>query len=1190
MDAGLALSDPDNPILSQARVRILAGYVQSEDELSFVNQLGITGSWDAVTGTLLLTGAASPADYQAALRTVAFRNLSDSPSGTRTVSFVVNDGIADSAAATRGIVLAPQNDAPVIIVPGPQTASEDTPLVFSPGTGNQIAIGDVDAGGNPVRLNLSATNGTVSLLQTTGLTFLGGADGTGSMSFTGTVADINAALSGLRFLAAGDYVGPADVQILVDDLGNTGGGPLAASRTVLINVTSVNDAPAGTDKTLTTSEETAYAFSVLDFGFTDPKDGPDDSFQAIRVATLPGGGTLTNNGVPVTAGAFVGVADLLAGKLVYTPFANASGVGYATLGFQVQDSGGTAGGGSDLDPLVRTLTIDVAAVNDPPVNAVPASQSTPGGTPLTFSSANGNAITVSDIDENGGGLGITLTGVNGTLTLSTIAGLSGVTGNGTASLSFRGSPDGINDALDGLMFTPNAGFFGAGGLQIVTDDLGNTGSPGPLQAMSSVAIDVTYTAPSLTVNATPLSYVENDPATPVDGGLSIGAGTLGVLNGATVNITGNYVNGQDLLNYNAGVLPGGVGAVWDASAGALTFSGTATLAQYEALLRSVTYRNLSDIPATALRTITFTLDDGASIVSNARQVGVTAVNDAPGVALPVSQSTAINTSLVLSSGNGNAITVSDVDAGGAPLRVTLLASNGNATLASTTGLSLLVGNGTSNIVFTASLANINNALNGLVFTPNTSYTGSASLQVAVDDQGNTGSGGAKLTNPTLFISVIYMPPNLTTTGGALAYAENAAATPVDPGLTLAPGNVNPLTGAQARIASNYVIGEDTLTYNSGALPGGVVANWNPATGTLSFTGNATAAAYQALLRSVSYGNGSDAPSTATRIVTFTANDGLGSDIASKQVAVTAVNDAPTVSVIADQSIPQGSSGGPIAFTIGDLETTPASLVVTAASSNGTLLPNANITLGGSGANRTISFTPLASQYGSATITLSVFDGTDTTLQSFDLTVVPPNLPPMLSVTTLSVAENAANGTVVGNVGAVDPDPEKSFSKIYWTDYFDNQIKRANLDGSGVETLISGLNDPAGIAIDYAGGKLYFADTGSNRIYRANLDGSGLQAIVTSGLNTPVSVKVDSANGKLYWADSGTAKIQRANLDGTGVQDLLTSANGLSAPTSLDLDLVNGKIYWTDDGTNQVERANLDGSGMSDAGRPASATP
>ncbi len=602
VDAGLNLSDPDNPILDHAQVRIVSGYVQGDDELSFVNQLGITGSWDAMTGTLLLTGAASPADYRTALRTVAFRNSSDDLSGTRTVSFVVNDGIADSAAATRGITLMPQNDAPLITVPGSQTAREDTPLVFSPGTGNQIAIGDVDAGANPVRLSLLATNGTLNLLQTTGLTFLSGADGTGSMSFSGRVADINAALSGLRFLAAGDYVGPADVQILVDDLGNTGGGPLSASRTVLINVTSVNDAPVGTDGTVTTSEETAHVFSVLEFGFADPKDSPGDLFQAVKIVTLPGGGTLTHNGVPVTPGDFVGVADILAGDLVYTPFGNANGAGYANLGFQVQDGGGTADGGADLDSLVRTLTIDVNAVNDAPVNTVPSGASTPLGTPLTFSSANGNAITVSDIDENGGGLGVTLTATNGTVTLATTAGLLGVTGNGTGSVSFSGSTDDINGALDGLVLTPSAGFFGAGSLQIVTDDLGNTGSPGPLQAMDSIS-DPRHLRGTVRDHR-PGGLAQLCRERSADRCRQHSERRCRYPGCADRRRCGDHRQLRQRrrsAGLERGLLPGGVSAVWNAFAGTLTFTGTATLAQYEALLRSVTYQNLSENPDTAPR-------------------------------------------------------------------------------------------------------------------------------------------------------------------------------------------------------------------------------------------------------------------------------------------------------------------------------------------------------------------------------------------------------------------------------------------------------------------------------------------------------------------------------------------------------------------------------------------------------------
>ena len=86
----------------------------------------------------------------------------------------------------------------------------------------------------------------------------------------------------------------------------------------------------------------------------------------MKITTLPAAGSLTNNGVAVTAGQFITVADITAGNLVFTPAANANGTAYASFTFQVQDDGGTANGGVDLDPTANALTIDVTAVNDAP--------------------------------------------------------------------------------------------------------------------------------------------------------------------------------------------------------------------------------------------------------------------------------------------------------------------------------------------------------------------------------------------------------------------------------------------------------------------------------------------------------------------------------------------------------------------------------------------------------------------------------------------------------------------------------------------------------------------------------------------------------------------------------------------------------------------------------------------------------
>jgi len=68
---------------------------------------------------------------------------------------------------------------------------------------------------------------------------------------------------------------------------------------VTINFTPVNDAPFGTNGTVTAAEDTLYTFNVADFGFSDPLDAPPNSFLAVRLTTLPAAGTLTVGGVPM---------------------------------------------------------------------------------------------------------------------------------------------------------------------------------------------------------------------------------------------------------------------------------------------------------------------------------------------------------------------------------------------------------------------------------------------------------------------------------------------------------------------------------------------------------------------------------------------------------------------------------------------------------------------------------------------------------------------------------------------------------------------------------------------------------------------------------------------------------------------------------------------------------------------------
>jgi len=131
------------------------------------------------------------------------------------------------------------------------------------------------------------------------------------------------------------------------------------TATVAVTVTGVNDAPAGADNTVTTVINGAYTFVTADFGFTDPVDSPPDELLAVQITRLPAAGSLLLNGVATAAGQFVGAADIAGGKLTFAPTPRQYGGPYTSFTFQVQDDGGTANGGLDLDPIANVLTINV---------------------------------------------------------------------------------------------------------------------------------------------------------------------------------------------------------------------------------------------------------------------------------------------------------------------------------------------------------------------------------------------------------------------------------------------------------------------------------------------------------------------------------------------------------------------------------------------------------------------------------------------------------------------------------------------------------------------------------------------------------------------------------------------------------------------------------------------------------------
>jgi autotransporter-associated beta strand protein len=106
-----------------------------------------------------------------------------------------------------------------------------------------------------------------------------------------------------------------------------------------------------------------------------------------------------------------------------------------------------------------------------------------------------------------------------------------------------------------------------------------------------------------------------------------------------------------------------------------------------------------------------------------------------------------------------------------------------------------------------------------------------------------------------------------------------------------------------------------------------------------------------------------------------------------QLLIVTLGAAPTISDITNRTVPVNSSTGPVACTIGDLDTTLDTLALSGTSSNTNVVPNANIIFGGSGANRTVTVTPAPNKSGVATITITVSDSSGlSSSDNFTLTV------------------------------------------------------------------------------------------------------------------------------------------------------------------------------------------------------------
>ena len=378
------------------------------------------------------------------------------------------------------ITVNPVNDAPVNIVPGAQTVSEDTSLAVG-----GLGILDVDAGGAGITSELTVSNGALNVNLAGGASISAGANGSNSLTLSGTQAQINAALATVSYQGNSNFNGSDTLQIVTSDLGNSGaGGTLADTDSVAITVTAANDAPtvtitpvsyAATEQVALTLHGTGLSIADVDAGGAAVRATVSVASGIINAAAGTTGVTLSGSGTATVTidGTLNQINNLLAGNLSGTlTYTAASDTPAAsdTLTLTASDLGNTGTGGTLTGN--DTATINITAVNDTPVNTVPGAQTVNEDTSLVFSSVNGNAITISDIDVSGN-VEVTLSITNGTLTIPDTTGLTFTVGDGNAdsTMTFSGTVATINARLDGLIYAPTGNYNGGANLQITTVDV-----------------------------------------------------------------------------------------------------------------------------------------------------------------------------------------------------------------------------------------------------------------------------------------------------------------------------------------------------------------------------------------------------------------------------------------------------------------------------------------------------------------------------------------------------------------------------------------------------------------------------------------------------------------------------------------------------------------------------------------------
>ena len=1006
IDSTLTIADVDDTNIESATITISSGYQSSEDVLAFSNANGISGSWNSGAGILTLSGSASQANYETALESITYQNTNTAdPNNTnRVVSWVINDGTANSTAATSTITVGDVNDAPVLSGAGntlgfPEGDSStiiDSALSISDGDDTNIESATIT-----VSSGYQSSEDVLAFSNANGITGSWNS-GSGVLTLSGSDSKANyeTALESITYQNT-NTDDPNNSNRTITWLINDG-DTNSAAVTSTITVADVNDAPvlANAGGTLAYTEGDAATVVDNSLSITDV----DDSNLESATITISSGYQSSEDVLAFTnANGITGSWNSGAGILTLS--GSASKANYETalesITYQntnTDDPNNTNrvvswvinDGGASSSAVTSTITIGDA--NDAPVlSDASATLAYTEGDSATVIDA---SLTIADVDDtNIASATITISsGYQSSEDVLAFTNTDDITGSwdsGTGVLSLSGSASKANyeTALESITYQ-NTNTADPNNTNRVVSWVINDGTANSVAATSTITVAKVNDAPVLADAGATLAYTEGDSASVIDSSLTITDVDDSNIESATITVSSGYQSSEDVLAFSNA---NGITGSWNSSSGVLTLSGSATKANYETALESITYfNNETDDPNNTNRTITWVVSDGDN-----NSTGITSTitiadsNDAPtvsdaGSTLAYTEddaATVIDSSLTITDADDTNIEGATITISGGYQSSEDVLALGNTSLgisveSNTSGVLTLTGS--------ATIANYKTALESVTYQ-NTNTSDPNNDNRTVTWVVNDGAANSSGVTSTITVADLNDAPVISDAGATLMFEANDDATVIDSALTVTDADDDNLASASISISSGFQTSEDVLAFTNA---NGITGSWNGSNGTLSLSGSASKANYKLALQSITYQNtNASTPNTANRTITWIINDGTtNSNSTTSTVSVAAPSlHHYAVSYDLDGSSNNDANGAncvatPVTITAHNAGhsavTTSNTVTLTTSSGNGAWVSNADnasISIGFGGAN---AITTYLRHPSTGATTINVTDGSN----------------------------------------------------------------------------------------------------------------------------------------------------------------------------------------------------------------------